>query len=137
MTKNILIRFLAGFFSLLALVSSAHAYATLARECHLGTWCPLNRPEDIASFHIFPKLGSNYVCILYAGSSANGGRMVSVNISGVDGFDLQTTNFSTQEGTTAQKPLRGGFHGDRGLIAVTRLTDAVENPMDVRILCRN
>ena len=136
MKKNFLVKIVATSVSLLAISSSVFAMQSVARECQLGNWCPLSSPGDIASYRVFPKLGNNYDCTLFAGSKS-GKRMVSVKLGGVDGYSLNPETLSAKQGTTATKTVRGNFIASRGLISVARLADAVENPSDVRIMCSN
>jgi hypothetical protein len=136
MKKNFLVKLIATSVSFLAIGSAAFALQGFARECALGNWCPLTNPGDIASYKVFPNLGNNYACTLYAGSKS-GKRMVSVSITGIDGYSLNPVTLSAKEGTTVSKTIKGSFPGSRGLIAITRNADAVENPTDVRIMCTN
>jgi len=141
MKKSTLVKLTAAFFGILAVSTATYAAdqnVSTARECSLGTFCPLSQPGDISSFTVFKHVATSYNCTLYGGASKGKGRNVTVRLTSAGTFNLKPTIFSTKEGSSTKTTVKGTFvSNNAGKLVATRIADNIENPVDVRIMCNN
>lgn len=112
--------------AIFGMILSCVSLSTFAngKDCNLGEWCLLERASDYANVLIYNKDGTRYTCTLSVDGTFNSIKVVQVNISGRQGFDMNPIVLSTHQGGSAQVHIKGSFIDRDGdpIIRVRRLT---------------
>lgn len=94
-------------------------------DCELNNWCPLARPTDAVAIKVYSSDKPPFVCTLMVNGFYDGSKLVMLEMSGRQGFDMRSVNLSAHQGGSMQAKINGKItdpHGDP-IVFVQRLTD--------------